>query len=392
MDPVWLLALLPLAVVSGWLAARRARSQPRHPSPPKGISETYFRSINFLANDQHDKALDVLAKALEDHDESLEIQLALGTLFRRRGEIEKATQIHQSLISRAGLRSEQKSQVLFELANDYFKAGLLDRSENLLLELGAGEGLREPVLRLLIQIYESEREWDSAITAASRLDTLTAEAWSPVVAQYHCELGERDLSGGNYAAAKSRADEALKLYGTCARAIILLGRLEALMGKHRQAVATWMRLCEEHPDMVHEVARLVQASAESLGKPVLYIDFLNRALAGSADERLQLLLVDYLSSQGRTQEAETHLLSWVDENASLPGLHRLLEIRTGEDSTTVSTQDYRLVQRVTGKLLADRTGYECRFCGFQGKSLHWQCPGCKHWDTTAPRLATTKWS
>ena len=164
------------------------------------------------------------------------------------------------------------------------------------------------------------------------------------------------------------------------------------MGRHRQAVATWTRLCEEHPDMVHEVARLVQTSAEGLGKPVLYVDFLNRALATSADERLQLLLVDYLSSQGRTQEAETHLLSWVDENASLPGLHRLLEIRTGEDSTTVSTQDYRLVQRVTGKLLADRTGYERRFCGFQGKSLHWQCPGCKHWDTTMPRLATTKWS
>ena len=136
----------------------------------------------------------------------------------------------------------------------------------------------------------------------------------------------------------------------------------------------------------------MQTSAESLGKPVLYIDFLNRALAASADERLQLLLVDYLSSQGRAQEAESHLLAWVDQNASLPGLHRLLEIRTGEDSTTVSTQDYRLVQRVTGKLLADRTGYECRFCGFQGKSLHWQCPGCKHWDTTTPRLATTKWS
>jgi lipopolysaccharide biosynthesis regulator YciM len=392
MDPFWLLALLPLAVASGWLAARRARSQPRHLSAPKGISETYFRSINFLANDQHDKALDVLAKALEDHDESLEIQLALGTLFRRRGEIEKATQIHQSLISRAGLRSEQKSQVLFELANDYFKAGLLDRSENLLLELGASEGLREPALRLLIQIYESEREWESAIAAASRLGSLTAEAWSPVVAQYHCELGERDLSGGNYSTAKGRADQALKLYTTCARAIILLGRLEALMGKHRQAITIWMRLCEEHPDMVHEVARLVQASAEILGKPVLYIDFLNRALATSADERLQLSLVDYLFSQGRAQEAETRLLSWVDENASLPGLHRLLEIRTSEDSTAVSTHDYQLVQRVTGKLLADRTGYECRFCGFQGRSLHWQCPGCKHWDSTMPRLATTKWS
>ena len=152
MDPIWLLLLLPLAGVSGWVAAQRGRFSGRNASGPKEISDSYVRSINFLANDQHDEALDVLAKALEDYDESLEIQLALGTLFRRRGEIDKATQIHQGLISRPGISSEQKSQVLFELANDYFKAGLLDRAENLLLELGASESFREASLRLLVQI------------------------------------------------------------------------------------------------------------------------------------------------------------------------------------------------------------------------------------------------
>ena len=392
MDPIWLLALLPLAVISGWLAAWRTRSPVQRESLPAPISDTYYRSINFLANDQHDQALDVLAKALEDYDESLEIQLALGTLFRRRGEIERATQIHQSLIARPGLSRDQKSEVLFELASDYFKAGMLDRSENLLLELGVGDGFRESALRLLIQIYESEKEWERAIAAAGHLDRLTPETWGPVIAQYHCELGERDLSGGDYRAAKARADDALKLNRNCARAVILRGRLDALAGSHRQAVKTWMGLCEDHPEMLHEVAGLVRASSESLGQQEVYAEFLNRAVEASSDERLHLLLVDHFSEQGRTKDAEMQLLSWVEEKASLSGLHRLLEIRVDREPGSTSERDYQLVRKVTGKLLADRVGYECRFCGFQGKSLHWQCPGCRHWDTTAPRVATLKLS
>ena len=196
MDPIWLLLLLPLAGLSGWWAAQRTRAQGVDRSTSKALPQSYVRSINFLANDQHDEALDVLVKALEDHDESLEIQLALGTLFRRRGEIEKATQIHQSLISRAGTSPEQKSIVLFELASDYFKAGLLDRAENLLLELGVTENFREASLRLLVQIYESEREWERAIAAAEILDKITSVDLAPQIAQFQCEMAERALVAG----------------------------------------------------------------------------------------------------------------------------------------------------------------------------------------------------
>lgn len=392
MDPIWLLLLLPLAGLSGWMAARRSRFHGPHPSGSKVISEPYVRSINFLANDQHDEALDVLAKALETHDESLEIQLALGTLFRRRGEIEKATQIHQSLISRSGISPEQKSLVLFELANDYFKAGLLDRAENLLLELAVSESFREAALQLLVQIYESEREWERAIAAAKALDKITSEAWAPRIAQFQCEMAERALVAGDYATAKDRALKALKLNRHCARAIILRGRLEALAGKHRQAVATWTRLCAEHPEMLQEVARLVQTSAETMGDDGVYLDFLRRAIAISADERLQLSLADFLLQAGRADEAEALLRSWSKEQGSLSGLHRLLEIRAEGDLTDEVSGDYRLMRKVVGRLLADRSGYECRFCGFQGKSMHWQCPGCRHWDTTTPRLNTIKLS
>ncbi|HAU40515.1 MAG TPA: hypothetical protein DCW50_00575 [Gammaproteobacteria bacterium] len=392
MDPIWLLLLLPLAGLSGWVAARRTRYQGAPPSASKALSGPYVRSINFLANDQHDEALDVLTKALEDHDQSLEIQLALGTLFRRRGEIEKATQIHQSLISRAGTSPEQKSLVLFELANDYFKAGLLDRAENLLLELGVTENFREASLRLLVQIYESEREWERAIAAAKALDKIASEALAPQIAQFQCEMAERALVAGDHAAAKDRATKALKLNRNCARAIILRGRLEALSGKHRQAIATWSRLCVERPELLHEVSKLVQTSAESVDDDVVYLNFLRRAIVVSSDERLQLLLADLLLQMKRSEEAEALLRSWSEEQGSLSGLHRLLEIRARGDATGEAGADYQLMRKVAGRLLSDHSGYECRFCGFQAKSMHWQCPGCRHWDTTTPRLNTIKLS
>ena len=368
----------PLAGLSGWWAAQRTRAQGVDRAPSKALPQSYVRSINFLANDQHDEALDVLVKALEDHDESLEIQLALGTLFRRRGEIEKATQIHQSLISRAGTSPEQKSIVLFELASDYFKAGLLDRAENLLLELGVTENFREASLRLLVQIYESEREWERAIAAAEILDKITSVDLAPQIAQFQCEMAERALVAGDYAAAKDRAAKALKLDRNCARAIILRGRLEALSGKHQKAVATWTRLCVERPEMLHEVSRLVQTSAQSMNDNEVYLDFLRRAIAVSADERLQLSLADFLLQMGRSEEAEALLRSWSEEQGSLSGLHRLLEIRSVSDAAGELSGDYQLMRKVAGRLLSEQSGYECRFCGFQGKSMHWQCPGCRH--------------
>ena len=144
--------------------------------------------------------------------------------------------------------------------------------------------------------------------------------------------------------------------------------------------------------MLHEVSRLVRTSAESMNDDEAYLNFLHRAIAVSSDERLQLSLADFLLQMGRSEEAEAFLRSWSEEHGSLFGLHRLLEIRARSDATGESGADYELMRKVAGRLLSNQSGYECRFCGFQGKSMHWQCPGCRHWDTTTPRLNTIKLS
>ena len=387
MDPAWLL-LLPVAALSGWFAARRRYPKSDGQSSSQNTPDAYFQSLNFLLNEQHDKALDVLVEALEEHDESLEIQLALGSLFRRRGEIERATQLHQGLIARPGLAGDKKGQVLFELATDYFKAGLLGRAENLLVESGSFQQLREPALRLLVQVYESEKEWESAIGAATRLNVLTGEKLGIVIAQYHCERAERYLSAGDNRSSEKQVSQALALDSGCARALILQGRLEASQGMHREAVESWTRLGEDHPAFLYEVVHLVKGSANALDDELLFWRFLDQAVAASGDERLHLMLIDHLATEKNAGEAEEALLMWVSKTASLVGVHRLLQLREEGPPQALKLTDVRLLQRATQKILADRPGYECRFCGFLGKTLHWQCPGCRHWNSTLPRSAS----
>jgi lipopolysaccharide biosynthesis regulator YciM len=206
-----------------------------------------------------------------------------------------------------------------------------------------------------------------------------------VIAQYHCELAEREVSAGNYPLAQAEVAEALVLDPSCARARILEGRLQALSGNHLDAVGSWSSLVGDHPEMLCEVVHLVKSSSSALGSLSLFRGFLDRAIAATGDERLKLILVDHLAANGSEQEAEKVLLKLVNEAASLPALHRLLQFRELDTADSQISADYRLLRHVTGKSLSDRTGYECRFCGFQGRSLHWQCPGCRSWNTTSAR-------
>ena len=194
-DLLWLLPLLlPLAAVSGWYAARREQSG-RERARGLGLSSDYFRGINFLLNEQPDKAIEVFVRMFEFNSETVETHLALGSLFRRRGEVERAIRIHQNLIARPSLDKAQRAQALCELALDYQGAGLLDRAENLFLELAEIPAHAEQALRSLMHIYEQEKDWDKALAVGRRLARIANGRVTPVLAQYCCELAERAHPG-----------------------------------------------------------------------------------------------------------------------------------------------------------------------------------------------------
>ena len=388
MDPVWLLLLLPLAAASGWYAASRGRRSTG--SVRSDIPQAYFKSLNLLLNEQQDKALDVLISALETHEETVEIQLALGNLFRRRGEIERATQLHQNLIARSGLEPEQRLLALYELGQDYYKAGLFDRAESLLLEVAEAVEYSESAYRLLLQIYEQEKEWDNAIDAAKRLSSASGADSNGLLAQYYCELAEERMTAGFYEECSGFISQALILEKDCTRALMQSGRLSAIKNEHQLAIREWTKIVDLHPEMLTDVVGLVQQSYQSLGRLSDYREFLERCLELNNDFRLLMILVDLLVEIGQPQQARSRLLSWMRNTHSLNSLTDLIE------SDATGGRDFRPDQNLSflidlvSALFGRVRNYECRNCGFKGKSMHWQCPGCKNWNSTGPAKTTPR--
>jgi lipopolysaccharide biosynthesis regulator YciM len=385
MDPIWLIVLLPLAAGSGWYFGHRNVVQVANHAAGS-LPAAYFRGLNFLLNEQHDKALDVLVGALESHGDTVEVQLALGTLFRRRGELERATTVHQNLVAREGLEPSYRLQALFELAQDYYKAGLLDRAENLLLQVRGGREMEESANQLLLQIYDQEKEWDRASSIARSLQSFVNNgAFDGVIAQYQCEVAESAIAAGRYQTARSKVADALLADQDCVRALIQSGRLDALTNDHRSALAMWERVVQSRPELLDEVIGLVEQSCTMLQDKTAYQGFLERYLdRNRTSTRALMSMVDLLSSFGSRGEVFRYLEDWLENNPSIVALVLLLQHRPA-DAGKWSAGSSQVIGRLAGELVDHDDGYECRQCGFQGRAMHWQCPGCRRWNSILPR-------
>ena len=249
-DLVWL--LLPLAAASGWLVARfeQKRSAPHSFDLPSA----YFKGLNFLLNEQPDKAIEVFIRVLEVNSETVETHLALGNLFRRRGEVERAIRIHQNLIARPTLDKEQRSLALLELGQDYLKAGLFDRAENLFLELAEIRVHSEQALKLLLHIYQQEKEWEKAVSVARKLVRASGKNMDDTIAHFYCELADQEYMRKNYSTARDHLKKALAADDKCVRASMLLGDIDALEGNHGAAIAHWQQIEQQDIHYLGEVA------------------------------------------------------------------------------------------------------------------------------------------
>lgn len=382
-DTVWLLLLLPLAAASGWWLARRESktSQP----PRSSLPSAYFKGLSFVLNEQPDKAIEVLIKALEVDSETVETHLALGSLFRRRGEVERATRIHQNLIARPDLDKTQRAQALFELAQDYLKAGLFDRAENLFLELSEVRQHSEHALRALVRIYQQEKEWENAIAASRRLARVTGTRRDDVVAQYYCELAGQADRAGEPARAETMARKALEVDRRCVRATLFLGRLRARAGKHREAIRLWRQVEAQDPQYIGEVLPWIAESYQALGDEQGLRAFLEGALHRHGGVSLMLALADVIERREGVRRAQQFVIDRLRRHPSVHGLYRLIELKLAE-ADEGSRRDLELLRAMIGRLLETRQGYVCQQCGFSAKAMHWQCPGCKGWNTVKPAL------
>lgn len=375
----WLLAF-PLFFALGWLAARIDIRQVVTES--RTVPNSYFRGLNFLLNEQPDKALDAFLEVVKLDPETIDLHFTLGALFRKRGELDRAIRMHENLLEREILAEEDRLKALVELGQDYLKAGLLDRSEEVFMRM-----LETPFAgqarRYLLEIYVQEKDWHKAIQAASELESQSARPMNAEIAHFHCELAALAMVKSDYAGAQKHLDEALKIHRQCTRANIMLGDLLAGQGKHEAALATW-RLIEAQSSvhMVLVVDRMLE-NFKKLNQLTEGLDWLKGLL--TRHPSLDMFNTLYHAVM-ESQDAEAAYQLARDElrrNPSLHALERLAEaelISAPEGRREVIQNAKSLIQRHVQRL----TRYHCASCGFKASQFFWRCPACGRWDSFDP--------
>lgn len=379
---IWL--LLPVAAASGWFAARlETKRQSEKSKDNLDLPEAYFRGLNFLLNEQPDKAIEVFIQVLEVNSDTVETHLALGNLFRRQGEVERAIRIHQNLIARPTLDREQRSLALLELGQDYFKAGLFDRAENLFSELVENRMYSEQALRWLLQIYQQEKEWKEAIATSRRLARITGTPMDDIIAQYYCELAQASIKASDNNEARRQLRNANSSNPKCVRASILLGELEASENRDPEAIKAWKRVETQDPQFLGEVARPVSDAYRRMGDEEGLYTYLGNVLKRHQGVGLMLELVDIIKEQNGIDAAEKFVVRYLRQDPSVYGLERLIELNMLQ-SDGRAREDLVLLKGIISDLGEQHQGYVCQHCGFKGRSLHWLCPSCNHWNTIKP--------
>lgn len=382
MGPELLFLLLPVAALSGWWIGRKGDREGPGAGSGRDFSSDYFKGLNYVLNEQSDKAIEVFLRMVEVDSETIDTHFALGSLFRRRGEVDRAIRIHQNLIARPALANLQRHQALFELAWDYYAAGLFDRAENLFHELISVPEFGPRALQQLMDIYEREREWGKAIEAARRLGPAMGERQKGLIAQYYCELADGAEQQGELAAAAQFAEQALAEDANCVRASLLVGRLALRAGKAREAVEALRRVEAQERDYLPEVVQPLRQAYEALGQREELMECL-RELVGKYQSTSSLIaLAEALRSEGRVEAAEACVTDFLSGHPSLGAIVKFIELRLARGES--SSADLAALQRIIGRLLELKPKYRCRHCGFSGKTIYWQCPTCRNWNTLKP--------
>lgn len=371
----WLLVGVPLAFALGWLASRLDLRQLRREN--RESPKAYYKGLNLLLNEQQDKAIDAFIEAVQNDPDTTELHFALGNLFRRRGEFERAVRVHQHLLGRGDLGTTERDRAQHALAQDFMKAGLFDRAEAAYRALLGTPFDTESRLALL-NLYERSRDWRAAAEMASALEKAGTGAFGQRMAHHWCELAlEADARGQpeDAAAALKRARDAAP---QAPRPLLLAGQRQAREGQHEAALASWDDLRLRDPASFRLVASEYADSALAAGRAASVRPLLQQAYQQSPG-------LDLLRALARLEGTElaslpqtlAHLRQWPSLSAAQAVLARPPADWTDDSAAAVAeavTRAARPQQR-----------YRCAACGFEAQRYFWQCPGCLSWDSFPPQ-------
>ncbi len=377
----WMLLIFPLFFGMGWLAARIDLKDIL--SESSALPDSYFQGLNFLLNEQQDKAIEAFIEVVKVDPQTVELHFALGSLFRRRGEVDRALRMHHNLVDRADLDDDKRQQAVFELAQDYLKAGILDRAESLFNELGKTK-YAKPSLEFLLDLFQKEHDWIKAIKIAERLTEKTGESYSSQSAFFYCELAAEEIAAGDLVVAREHLQEALNESPKNVRATMMLGDLYLSENKHELAITVWKTIEQQDEQYLPLVAERILNAYRSLGREsdgvVLLRGYLDKY---HSHDLLNVVFDGVLKNEGASAAYQV-VRDELERNPSLLGLDKLLEARLLEVSLE-RRADVELVKNLVHKRTRNLAMYHCKSCGFNARQFYWHCPACQAWDSYSPR-------
>lgn len=377
-DLQWLLLALPGVFLLGWLASRLDLRQLR--KEDQASPQAYFKGLNLLLNEQQDKAIDAFIEAVQQDPDTSDLHFALGNLFRRRGEYERAIRVHQHLLARGDLKREERERAQHALALDFMKAGLFDRAEESFKAL-EGTAFSTDARLALLTLHERSRNWHPAIEVARQLEAAGTGSFAPRVAHHWCEVAlEADARGHT-----DQADQALRrareAAPQAARPLVLIGQRLARSGQAADAMGAWDELMSLQPQAFALIASDYAAAAQACGE------------SAQAYQKLQALYeqapsVDVLQALNKLQDdplvRRQRLLSHLQLQPSLSAAQGLIRERLAT-GVALDNNEIESLQQALATAARPMQRYRCAACGFESQHYFWQCPGCHGWDTYPPR-------
>ena len=372
----WWLLVIPFFFALGWLAARVDIKQII--SESTDLPSAYFKGLHYLITNQYEKAIEAFDNAIKINNDSLELHFALGGLLRRTGQIDRAINLHINLLEKRELTPNQKDSVKAELAQDYFKAGLYDRAEEILLVLNR-EKYYQFSLNTLLEIYVKEREWVKAIETATELEKVSGVSFRIAISHYFCEIAVSQILNKKYTLGKKTLNKALEESTNCTRANILLGDIYAEEKLYEEAIVYWKKIEFQQPEYLGLVAPKIIVAFQALKKINEGLSILSRFFdIYKLKSLLNVLYETVLKNEGPNQ-AENIARKELIQRPSLSALDQLFQAQA--IGKTNKIDNIELIQQTIKNTIGNRRFYMCNQCGFKARQFHWQCPACNAWES-----------
>ena len=379
----WILyGFIVAAIAIGWWLGRRERS-----SAPEAPVPEYYQGLNYLLNEESDRAVSTFVENLEVNADTLETHLALGGLLRRRGEVDKAVLVHENILSQAELAKGDMQNVQLELARDYMLAGLLDRAETLCVRLsrepdsGETASIRRESLKITLQIYEREREWRQAIEVAKLLVTAD-ESYEKAISHYYCEIAEEQLNACDLGAARESLREAIGHDVNNPRTSLVRGRIDVSEGHYDNAIEALTRTSDQDPVFVPESLATLEEVYKQRSK-LEFQEYLKSCLDHTPSISIVLALSKSIREEHGDEAVAKFIAGHLKKNPTIRGLTQLIDLHI-DNTRGVARENLAILRSFAEALVADKPAYRCQSCGFDGKRMRWQCPVCRDWASIKP--------